>query len=376
MHVRHGLAAALAVVLPMALAAPASAVVSGTYDSGTGVLTITMTAAGDVGRVNRDGVNLRLNGGAVPNSPTVNNTDTISFVDSSGGGTTAVIDHSGGRFEPGDFDETGDSDEIEFSFSMGGGNDLVRVILLAGGQQAVVGNDGMNFNPLEDSPDDDVDMALETVESVEVQGTSGDDTVTGSGVGAGVSEVLTKPLKITGGGGDDGLTGGEGPDEINSQDGDNDDVISCRGGNDTATADFFDAVGTDCETINRPSTGGGGGTGGPPPPPGGTTTPPSARLAPGRLVFRRGRIGIAVTCPAASSRPCRGTVTIRYRGRVLGRRSYTAAPGRRVVVRVRLNARGRRLFRRRSRVRVVVRITSVGGSPQQRSVLVRRPGAR
>jgi hypothetical protein len=377
MHVRHGLAAALVTLLGLVLAAPASAAVDA--DFSMGVLVVGMTASGDSARVFVDGTNIRVaedstvDGG----TPTLTNTSTIQFEDFSGagGGTTAVIDHSGGRFEPGLGDEGG-ADEIEFGFDAGTGNDVVRVILDPAGQEIAVGDSGINFNPGEPTPpakDADFIGVMAAVESVVLQGGPGNDTITGSSTGAGV-DTATKPLTITGGGGDDDLTGGNGPDSINSQDGDNNDLISCRGGADSATADFLDAVGTDCETINRPSTGGGGGTGTPPPT--GNTTPPNARLAPGRLVFRRRRVGVPVRCPAASTRQCRGTVTILWRGRVIGRRGYTAAPGRRVVVRVRINARGVRLFRRRSRTRVTVRVTSAGGSPQRRSLVVRSPGAR
>ena len=261
MHVRHGLAAALGILLAAALAAPASAAVNADFSMGD--LVVGMTASGDSARVFVDGPNIRVaEDSTITNGPpTLTTTSTIRFEDFSGGTPqTAVIDHSGGRFEPGP-DESGDTDEIEFAFDMQAGDDVVRVILASAGQQVAVGNTGINFNPLEETPDDDVLGDLAAVESVVLQGGPGNDTITGSSTGAGV-DTATKPLTITGGGGDDDLTGGNGPDSINSQDGDNNDVISCRNGADTATADLLDAVGTDCETINRPSTGGGGGTGG------------------------------------------------------------------------------------------------------------------
>ena len=64
MHVRHGLATALVMLLGLALVAPASATVSGTYDSGTGVLTVAMSAAGDTARVHVDGDIVAVNGPA------------------------------------------------------------------------------------------------------------------------------------------------------------------------------------------------------------------------------------------------------------------------------------------------------------------------
>jgi hypothetical protein len=377
MHVRHGLAAALVTLLGLALAAPASAAVDATFSMGD--LTVGMTESGDSARVFVDGTNIRvaedstIDGG----TPTLTTTNTIRFEDFSGvgGGTTAVIDHSGGRFEPGAA-ESGDTDEIEFAFDAGTGNDVVRVILDPAGQEIAVGDTGINFNPGEPTPpakDADFIGVMAAVESVVLQGGPGNDTITGSSTGAGVGTATTKPLTITGGGGDDDLTGGNGPDSINGQDGDNNDVISCREGSDSATVDFLDAVGADCESITRPPTGGGGTS---TPPPTGNTTPPRPRLAPGRLVFRRRRIRVPVTCQASSARRCRGTVTIRRRGRVLGRGRYAAGPGRRVVVTVRVNARGVRLFLSRARTRVSLQITAVGGRSVRRSVVVRSPGVR
>jgi hypothetical protein len=376
-HVRHGLATALVTLLGLALAAPASAGVNAIFSGGS--LEVGMTASGDSARVFVDGTNIRvaedptITGG----TPTLTTTSTIRFEDFSGGGdTTAVIDHSGGPFEPGPDDESGDTDEIEFAFDMQAGNDVVQVILLPTGQEVAVGNTGINFNPLEDEPpakDDDVLGDLAAVESVVVQGGPGDDTITGSSIGAGV-DTATKPLTITGGGGDDDLTGGNGPDIINSQDGDNNDVISCRDGADSATADFFDAVGTDCETITRPPSGGGGPGGGGP----GTGTPSGTAqvsVPSGSLRAHRGRIGVRVRCVSSPTGTCRGSVSLRkrIRGRVrtLGSARYAVAVGRVVRVVVRLNRLGRALLRARRSFKVTLRVV-IDGRTISRTITIRR----
>lgn len=373
MHSRHGLAGALGLLLALAFAAPASGAV--TADVNSGNLNVRMSAAGDVGHVVRDGSNLKVIGVAtITGGPaTVTNVDGIIFHDNSGsGGTTAVVDHSGGRFEPGATNETGASDELEFAFDMGDGDDLVRVILLPTGQEVAIGNTGINFNPLEPNPkDDDVDNDMTSVESVEVQGGAGDDTVTGSSTlaGAGV-DPATMPLKITGGGGDDDLTGGNGNDQINSHDGDNNDVISCRGGtSDSATADFLDAVGTDCESITRPSQ-----TTTPPPASGDATT--QAGLPSGRVRVRRGRALVRIRCVTSQSGTCRGRIVLRRRlgGRVrrLGSAPYSVARGQAKTVRVRLSRAALRAIRRRGRLRVTLIVTVDGGQTRRRSVLLRR----
>jgi hypothetical protein len=161
------------------------------------------------------------------------------------------------------------------------------------------------------------------------------------------------------------LTGGAGADRIDGQDGDDNDVISCRDEIDIATADFLDAVGTDCETINRPPTGGGSG-GGPGPGPGTPTPAGPARVAlpRGALRVRRGRVRVRVRCVSSPTDRCRGRVSLRRRTRrrvrIFGSARYSVARGDVVTVVIALNRIARELLGRRRPFRVTLRVTIDG----------------
>jgi Ca2+-binding RTX toxin-like protein len=99
------------------------------------------------------------------------------------------------------------------------------------------------FRPLE------FDMADCAACVERVIGTAGADRITGD----------ANPQTILGGDGDDTLDGGGGPDVVGGQGGDDTlagqdgfiDALSCGAGTDAATADRFDIVDQDCETVSR-----------------------------------------------------------------------------------------------------------------------------
>jgi hypothetical protein len=326
----------VALLAALCLAAPASAVVSGTYDSGTGVLTVTMDAAGDTATVSVDFVGtILVNGVATSPAATVNNTDTIRITDSSAGGTTAVIDGIH-RFRPGRDGEMGSfTREIEFEVELGAGaGDVLRATLDQAGSHLSLGRGSMNLSADEPGPKDD-DVTLRGVERVELAGGGGNDRIDGS-------NAFATPLVITGGGGRDLIGGGGGNDRINTRDGDGNDIVGClRGDNDRATVDQLDAVGNDCEVVRR----GGGGGGGP-----GAGTP-RIRIPDQVLTYQRSRVGVRLRCLRGAR--CRGRVRVRRRMggelQTLATGFYNIPPGRTRTAVLQTGSAGFRYFNPRRR---------------------------
>lgn len=89
---------------------------------------------------------------------------------------------------------------------------------------------------------------------------------------------------------------------------------------------------------------------------------------------RRARVRLA--CPAAElNGPCRGTASLRVAGRTVGKRAYAVAPGKAVVVQVRLKRRVVRSIPRggkRAQLVVVVRDGAGNARTAKRSVRLRR----
>lgn len=111
----------------------------------------------------------------------------------------------------------------------------------------------------------------------------------------------------------------------------------------------------------------------------------AATLAARSLTLRRGRVALALRCPARGAATCRGTARLLSAARLRPRRGararrvvvaravrYRAAAGRRVVVRLTPTAAGRRLLRAAPRGRLAVRVetnATGGGSAATRVVL-------
>ena len=230
---------------------------------------------------------------------------------------------------------------------------------------------------------------LSDTERFQVDGLGGDDSFSpapGLGTRAG--------LTIVGGDGNDAIVGSDGSDRILGGDGNdtivpggaNDDVfgdagddqIDLRdGGPDVAHGgDGNDSVLTDGAAVDLvdgfeavdvlpapvvmpppPTT--------PPPvvtPPPAATPPPASTPPPatptltirGNVVnVRRGRVSLSVSCPATATSHCIGVLTLRRAGRVLGSAHFDVAPGRRLMLSVRLAKTSRRLADRSRRVKVV-----------------------
>lgn len=144
------------------------------------------------------------------------NTDLITVRDMSGGNTRVAIDLRGGAFAPGATDEAGDSDEIEWSISLGPGReDFLTVIGTLRDDSVFVGHGGFNLNVAQEalgSPDNDA-RQLTGVNRITLLGDRGDDELRGSGKLA-TGDPVPIPMRLFGGPGNDSLDGGRSGDSI------------------------------------------------------------------------------------------------------------------------------------------------------------------
>jgi Ca2+-binding RTX toxin-like protein len=215
------------VVMCLAAARPASAAVSCAFNAGTTTLSVTATAAGDLAVLYRPGATdigvATADDAPVPCSggtPTVTTVDTISYADSSPGGTTLVVNAAYGSFGPGATGEgAGNVSEIEITADMGGGNDTLTVDTAQAGAHSragkpAAGKVALNLNVDENVADGDDVLAL-GAENVNLVGGTGVDLISGHG-GAGTGSPLdgTTALRILGQDGQDDLTGGAGDDVL------------------------------------------------------------------------------------------------------------------------------------------------------------------
>ena len=243
------------------------------------------------------------------------------------------------------------------------------------------------------------------VTSLRIQVNNGDDAVELS---------VPTPAFVIGGSGNDTLRGGSGDDLLDDGTGNdwveggggNDsmvtrdafaDAVLCGDGTDSVTADLADVVAADCESIDVPSAGTPGsspvGT-----PGGGSLTSPvlpaPSILRPTRpiTVSTSGVVPLRLRCQAEAAARCTGTLTletrtsarrasIARRGRrlVLGKVSFSIAPGRTARLKVRLTRRGRQLLRSNGRVRVTAQISRRGGPnlrPSSRTLTLKRKARR
>jgi Ca2+-binding RTX toxin-like protein len=221
------------------------------------------------------------------------------------------------------------------------------------------GNDGPNVVQLRSESADTV-MGLGGDDTID--GANGNDTLDG---GAGDDTIY-------GGGNDDTIIGGPGLDSLSGEGSASGNFISiagndridardgvreqlnCGPGADTAIVDALDVVPQDpgslCEAVERGAAARG------------------AKIRSGSLRARRGRIPLALACPAGGV-TCKGRVTLRTaKGRrvTVASGRFSVKAGRSATLRLRTTKAGRRLLRRVDRVRVVVR-----AGDARRSVMLR-----
>jgi Ca2+-binding RTX toxin-like protein len=206
---------------------------------------------------------------------------------------------------------------------------------------------------------------------------------------AGAADTLTGGLAA------DTLLAGSGDDTLNTGEGTADLTIDCGADTDTANVDNADPTPVDCEAVNKPvDPGPGPGPGGDPPggdppggdPPGGdppvTDSQAPAMTITAARVDRRGRVKVRFACPADET-SCAGTFRLRAkRGKktiTVGRGEFTVVGGQVVAVRIRLNKAGRKLLRKRKRLKATVvgsATDAAGNAAQLNSPLTLKPKPR
>ena len=138
-------------------------------------------------------------------------------------------------------------------------------------------------------------------------------------------------------------------------------------------------------TTTPPGPAGGGGPGGAPPQPGGDGSERPRIVRPRRTfpvdVTQGGRFRLKakVICAVPpNGEGCRGRTIVIYelervtasKSRVLGRSSFRVAPGKRAAVTGKLSAAGRKLLKKRGRLKVRIRVTVAGpGTPNARATM-------
>jgi Ca2+-binding RTX toxin-like protein len=201
------------------------------YSPASKTLAVTATAKLDDARVSRDaGGTLRVDGQTCGGA-TVTNTDTINYVDFSGGDTTLELDLANGPLGPGATTEAGGASEIEVVADVDdGGTDTVAI---AGAPAVDAGSDakgqpGLNLNPTE--PARDVDVTGPGIDRITYASPAA-----GGGFRAsdreGFAGPLAIPTRLTGAGGVDTFLGGTKTDVMIG--GGGDDKLAGRAGTDT-----------------------------------------------------------------------------------------------------------------------------------------------
>ncbi|HEX5951412.1 MAG TPA: calcium-binding protein [Actinomycetota bacterium] len=155
-----------------------------------GTVTVTLTD-GATATLVRQGDAIALDGSPC-DTASVNDTDDVIVTGSASNPDDFTIDLSGGAFAPGQTDEDGDSDEIEFAVDLPAGGTL-RISGREDGDRLTVGSDGANLNVGEAT--NDVDVVLDGPARWELAGVTGDDRLSiagGDGTGAAVVDATVR----------------------------------------------------------------------------------------------------------------------------------------------------------------------------------------
>lgn len=202
----HAIAIAVVTLAALANFAPAAAATSTcSFNQSTHTATISVPTGPPADLIVGTPGEVILVDGAACGAATVYNTDTIAVSGPvAGEGTIVAVHLAGGPFAPGFTDESGDSDEIEWTFDAG-----IRVLVLygtAGVDSFVQGTLGVNLNAAEAIPD--LDIAVAGQLGATWFGEGGSDflsTVGGAATGGPVTSGISE---LYGGEGDDTLWAG------------------------------------------------------------------------------------------------------------------------------------------------------------------------
>lgn len=235
--------AGTALIVPLSVSAAPS--VTCAYSATFHKVTVTMTGKTRT-TVRRNPAGQIIVGGSwCAGVATVTNTDTISVVGNAKN-QKLTIDMANGGFMPGFSDDSGTSDELEISVTLGGGtNDRVVIEGTSARQVIVLGRadtqSNINLNATE-TTGIDTDVFMYDVEKVTINAGGGNDSVDAQGLVGTGPDPFNLPLVVKGGGGNDTIVGGVagdmlygggGADSISGDEGDDlIDLVDGIGGND------------------------------------------------------------------------------------------------------------------------------------------------
>jgi len=196
------LAALFAALAPGA----AHAAVSCSYTSfGVSQVKVTMSAPGDAARVSRAGDDAIQVNGSDCGLATIYNTSKVLWEDTSGGGTVATLDLSGGQLGP----------IIDFDYNAGPGADTFNVWGTPQNDAIRIGSDGLDGHVnLDAATDPFSDVDLESVEIADLNGLGGHDVLDAGSHNETGGYPFGGTLYMEGAAGDDSLTGGAGVQEL------------------------------------------------------------------------------------------------------------------------------------------------------------------
>jgi hypothetical protein len=262
------LAVSAALVAVVVLCAPVAAAPAVTcdYTASNHRVKATISGGGPITLSRDSRSRIKFNDIWCDNAATVYNTDQINVFGGDSDQIVTVNTKKNGGFQPGFTNESGSSDEVEISISLGNGNadgvnlqgdgsSLHYVAGRSSGSFALLGR--VNFNANEATGVDADITLIVGIEQLVMVGGGGGDTFSGAG-GYGTGESYIGYMRMFGNDGPDVLTGGAahdwiyagagidtikggaGPDYLDSKDGTGGEQVSGGGGNDTCNVDAGD----------------------------------------------------------------------------------------------------------------------------------------
>ena len=153
---------------------------------------------------------------------TVTNTDAI-WVDGDGDTQNLFLELANGGFRPGRTNESGTSDEIEFSVNLGGGSDIVRIEGTDAVQKVDIGQGPSQFGIVRrvnlnagETTHIDTDVSIVNVETMLVEGFGGADVIRARGLKGTGPDPLNLYFWVYGGEGNDIIKGGNSFDHLDA----------------------------------------------------------------------------------------------------------------------------------------------------------------
>ncbi len=208
--------AALGAATPSAVAAAGATC---QYSAADHKVTVAITGVLSPYVYRNPGGQITLNGNQC-GAATLTNTNTIVVTGDSQSQTFSIAFYFG-AFTPGFTNESGTSDEIEFSVNLGGGDDTVVLVGNDAINKFVLGQDNaqlatsrkINLNAGE-STGIDGDVTMTNVEKVTVWGQGGNDSIRARGKAGTGPNAFSLPVVAYGDGGNDVIKGGEAQDRL------------------------------------------------------------------------------------------------------------------------------------------------------------------